>query len=468
MVGNMFGNPFETPSWMQELLWRIQMDQQNADSGIMGQNGSRGQNAERGQQPQAPKLLPEGHPYRRFMKNPLAGLEGDPMAGKEDGIVPEGHPYRKFMKNPNQEIGMMTAQTPQKKLLPEGHPYRKFMKDPMAGLPLKEMMTLSGSESGLQAPQKGNRAQQIQEIKAMTGLNEEEKNRALGMMLVKLFSGLAQPGHGDGVGGALSALAQNMGGAVDAYAGEEGRVQDLNTRLYGHMDNKEMEQQKAWQSMLEKLQDQLHKKEQFDETKRHNLRTEENTAASATENRRYHDLRLKEQEGKREEGKTQKAITRLEKQLEGEVYGSAEAEATALKEAQDLLENPEALRGWITSLTGKPEAFKNDKEMDLEALGTQIRGHQAKRFKYNTKSQQESLPSLNPSLGKEENKALVNRYLKGLEPVLQDKRKKEALLRSLQTGENPQDILQQQQVEQIQQRINTLKQKIARKKGQKA
>jgi hypothetical protein len=459
MVGNMFGNQFETPSWMQELLWRMQMDQQNADSGTMGQNASMGQSAERGQQPQTPKLLPEGHPYRRFMKNPLAGLDGDPMVGKEEaGIVPEGHPYRKFMKNP-QGARMMTEQTPSSKLLPEGHPYRKFMKDPLVGLPIQEILPLSGSGSELQAPQKGNRAQQIQEIKAMTGLNEEEKNRALGMMLVKLFAGMAQPGHGDGVGGALSALAQNMGGAIDAYAGEEGRLQDLNTRLYGHIDNKEMEQQKAWNQMLEKLQDQLHKKEQFDETKRHNLKTEENTHNNAEATRLYREMMLDYRQDKTKEGEKQKQLAKIQNYLNGTEAQHIMPALEALYRGVDLLANPDKKKSPLTAIK-KFDWMKSNEEKDFDQSGQDALRELSKVLKY-TQADQRSLSTLESTKNANDNLNAFKGNYRLLEPKLHEYLRYETQKQALETGEDA-DVLYKKRRNEYAKKYNAMLEKLSK------
>lgn len=436
MVGNMAGNPFETPSWMQELLWKIQMDQQNA------QSGSRGQSGMTAQQAQAPKVFPEGHPYRRFMKNPLAGLEGDPMAGQENhGIVPEGHPYRKFMKNPNQGTMPVMEQTPSSKLLPEGHPYRKFMKDPLAGLPIQEMMPLSE----IQAPQKGNRAQQIQEIKAMTGLNDEEKNRALGMMLVKLFSGLAQPGHGDGVGGALSALAQNMGGAVDAYAGEEGRVQDLNTRLYGHIDNKEMEQQKAWNQMLEKLQDQLHKKDILDENVRHHQETEANNKNNAEANQLYREMMLVNTKENRKNNAEQKQLAKIQNYINGKEGSHIEPAVNALYEAAELLAHPDKKKSPLSSFK-KFDWMKSDAEKDFEQSGKDVLRELSKVLQYD-KNAQRSLASLDPSRSGNENFTAFQKNYRLLEPKLHEYLRHQAQKEALETGEDADSLFKKRRNE---------------------
>lgn len=451
MVGNMAGNPFEAPSWMQELLWKIQRDQQN---GANDHHESRGQSGMMAQQPQTPKVFPEGHPYRRFMKNPLAGLEGYPLAGQENhGIVPEGHPYRKFMKNPNQGTMPVMEQTPSSKLLPEGHPYRKFMKDPLAGLPIQEMMPLSE----MQAPQKGNRAQQIQEIKAMTGLNDEEKNRALGMMLVKLFSGLAQPGHGDGVGGALSALAQNMGGAIDAYAGEEGRVQDLNTRLYGHIDNKEMEQQKAWNQMLEKLQDQLHKKEQFDETKRHNRQTEENSKNNAEANQLYREMMLEGKEDNRKKNEQQKQMAKIQQYLNGSEGTHIEPAVNALYEAVDLLANPDKKKSPLSSFK-KFDWMKSNEEKDFEQSGQDALREIGKVLKY-TQGDQRSLASIDPTKSGHENFTAFQKNYRLLEPKLHEYLRHQAQKEALETGEDADSLFKKRRNEYAK-KYNTMLEKL--------
>lgn len=432
----MFGNQFETPSWMQELLWRIQRDQQNAQNGNIEQNG------ESGQQPQAPQLFPEGHPYRRFMKNPLAGLSGDLMAGqKQDGLVPEGHPYRKFIKNPLEGTMPGIEQTPPSKLLPEGHPYRKFMKNPTAGLPLKEIQPLSE----MQAPQKGNRAQQIQEIKAMTGLNDEEKNRALGMMLVKLFGGLAQPGHGDGINGALSALAQNMGGAVDVYAGEEGRLQDLNTRLFGHMDNKEMEQQKAWNQMLEKLQQQLHQKDVFDETKRHHLETEESGRNNAQATRLDREERRQEREENRKNNAEQKQLAKIQQYLNGAEAQHIMPALEALYGGVDLLMGPDKKKSPLAAVK-KFDWMKSNEEKDFDQHGQDALRELSKVLKYGTNDQR-SLSTLESTKNANDNLSAFKKNYRLLEPKLHEYLRYQTQKQALETGEEAETLFKRRRNE---------------------
>ena len=421
----MFENQFETPSWMQELLWRMQINQQNAQNGNIGQNG------ESEQQPQAPQLLPEGHPYRRFMKNPLAGLSGDPMAGqKQEGLVPEGHPYRKFMKNPAEGTMPGIEQTPPSKLLLEGHPYRKFMKDPTAGL---------------QPPQKVDRTQEMKNIKGMTGLNDEEKNRALGMMLVKLFGGLAQPGHGDGINGALSALAQNMGGAVDVYAGEEGRVQDLNTRLFGHMDNKEMEQQKAWNQMLEKLQQQLHQKDVFDETKRHHLETEESGRNNAQATRLDREERRQEREENRKKSEEQKQLAKIQNYLNGAEAQHIMPALEALYGGVDLLVGPDKKKSPLAAVK-KFDWMKSNEEKDFDQHGQDALRELSKVLKYGTNDQR-SLSTLESTKNGNDNLSAFKKNYRLLEPKLHEYLRYETQKEALETGEEAETLFKRRRNE---------------------
>lgn len=435
------GQNFGMPSWMQELLWKMQADQQAS----FQQKGMTTPS-------QIPTIFPEGHPYRRFMKNPLAGLEEDPMAGKENpGIVLEGHPYRKFMKNPNQGTMSGTEQTPPSKLLPEGHPYRKFMKDPTAGLPIQEMDPLSG----LQPPQKIDRAQEMKNIKAITGLNEEEKNRALGMMLVKLFGGLAQPGHGDGLNGALSALAQNMGGAVDVYAGEEGRVQDLNTRLFGHIDNKEIEQQKAWQHMLEKLQDQLHKKDMLDENIRHHQEAEINNKNNAEANQLYREMMLANTKENRQNNAEQKEVAKLTRHLESKETKGLDLAWQSMQNAAQLFNNPQQdptrSKAWVW---GKPDFVKNDQEKDLEQYIKDIQTGAGQALQYN-ETQKRSLPIVDINDRDNSVNALIATFDR-LKPHREQQLKYQAQKEALETGENEEQLFRKKKKQLLQEEFTFL------------
>ena len=92
----------------------------------------------------------------------------------------------------------------------------------------------------------------IKSAKTALKMDDDEKNRALGMGLVKLFAGMAKPGYGDGLNGALSALTQNMPSAVEAYTGEEGRVQNMNAALLNHVSQMRAKQQEAWMNAVDK------------------------------------------------------------------------------------------------------------------------------------------------------------------------------------------------------------------------
>jgi hypothetical protein len=114
----------------------------------------------------------------------------------------------------------------------------------------------------------------IKSAKQSLGMDEEEQRRAMGLAIAKFFSGMAQPGHGPGIEGALGAAASNIAPALEAYQGEENRVAGLNSALLKQHTDYGIEQQKMRQQVVERLLKQAHMNAKQTETERHNKQME--------------------------------------------------------------------------------------------------------------------------------------------------------------------------------------------------
>lgn len=114
----------------------------------------------------------------------------------------------------------------------------------------------------------------IKSAKQSLGMDEEEQRRAMGLSIAKFFSGMAQPGYGPGIEGALGAAASNIAPALEAYQGEENRVAGLNSALLKQHTDYGIEQQKMRQQVVERLLKQAHMNAKQTETERHNKQME--------------------------------------------------------------------------------------------------------------------------------------------------------------------------------------------------
>lgn len=114
----------------------------------------------------------------------------------------------------------------------------------------------------------------IKSAKQSLGMDEDEQRRAMGLSIAKFFSGMAQPGHGPGIEGALGAAASNIAPALEAYQGEGSRIAGLNSALLKQHTDYGIEQQKMRQQVVERLLKQAHMNAKQTETERHNKQME--------------------------------------------------------------------------------------------------------------------------------------------------------------------------------------------------
>ncbi|GAO98115.1 hypothetical protein Cva_00763 [Caedimonas varicaedens] len=268
------------------------------------------------------------------------------------------------------------------------------------------------------------------------------------MGLVKLFAGMAKPGYGDGLNGALSALTQNMPSAVDAYTGEEGRVQNINAALLNHVSQMRAKQQEAWMNAVDKAREREYKDKTLTETERHNKKMEENTKSSHDETSRYHNLWLSDRQEQAENKMMEKKIQRLENRLKDKKYDAAESELNALMDAEELLKKGDPLRGKMWSfiedkLWKKPELLKGADESKFEVSQSDMKGHAFKRFGYRHVAEFKGLKEVDPLKGRKANLGIVETRKKQLLPIIKQKMALEAQKEALETGEDWRPILTQ-------------------------
>ena len=203
---------------------------------------------------------------------------------------------------------------------------------------------MTGGEDS--SPLRKGTLEAIQAAKQSLGMNDVEQKRAMGLALVKLFAGMAKPGYGNGLGGTLSAAAQNMAPAVDAYMGEEGRVQNMNAALLGHVSSLQADQDKAWQHAVEKMMAQQHQNAVLEENKRHHQAQEKKSDSLYDLKKFSTNLKMdKHQQEEMKQRRLEEALERGETPLEVlEPSARADYQKNALKSIREIPVNTRALR----------------------------------------------------------------------------------------------------------------------------
>lgn len=182
--------------------------------------------------------------------------------------------------------------------------------------------------------------------KQSLGMDEEEQRRAMGLAIMRMFSGMGKPGYGEGFGGALSAATDNIAPAVEAYQGEQNRVANMNASLLGHIESAQLRRDMLQQRMAEKKQMEAHREAQRIETERYHR-------AQEAKNDRLLDLKAlsmsskmsKQQEAADKERRIEEAINRGETPFEVlEPSARVEYQKKAQKAIHDVRTNQQAIK----------------------------------------------------------------------------------------------------------------------------
>lgn len=88
-----------------------------------------------------------------------------------------------------------------------------------------------GALGGINSPISNGALTAIRSVKQSLAMDESEKRRALGLGLMGFASSLAQPGHGQGLSGMLGAINAGFSPAIQAYLGEQARVEQQNANI---------------------------------------------------------------------------------------------------------------------------------------------------------------------------------------------------------------------------------------------
>jgi hypothetical protein len=225
-----------------------------------------------------------------------------------------------------------------------------------------------------------------------------------------------------------------------------------------------MEQQKAWNQMLEKLQDQLHKKEQFDETKRHNRQTEENSKNNAEANQLYREMMLTNTKENRKNTAQQKQMTKIQNYLNGAEAQHIMPALEALYRGVDLLANPDKKKSPLTAIK-KFDWMKSDEEKDFDQSGQDALRELSKVLKY-TQADQRSLSTLESTKNANDNLNAFKGNYRLLEPKLHEYLRYETQKQALETGEDA-DVLFKKRRNEYAKKYNDMLEKL-QKQGTKS
>lgn len=290
-----------------------------------------------------------------------------------------------------------------------------------------------------------------QAAKQSLGMNDEEKKRAEGLAIMSFFNNLSKGGFGPGFQGALGGISQSIHPAMQAYLEEEGRVAGLNNQLDQQYQQAQAQQAALQQKAAEKQAMMEFREAQLGESRRHNESMEQFRNAQLGETRGYHQasLALKQagaqlREGAEQQEKRFKAppqlLNKIAKDLE-KLQG-AEQELEAYDTAENLLENedplysPTAQAAFTFLPGGRPNAFKNPAQAQFESLEGDIRRKKFKGAGLRSQMEYQDIKTIDPTLSKEANLAIIRREKAALQPLLDKKAKLEDLYGKLTSGED--------------------------------
>lgn len=286
--------------------------------------------------------------------------------------------------------------------------------------------------------------------KQSLGMNEEEKKRAQGLAIMSFFNNLSKGGFGPGFQGALGGISQSLHPAMQAYLEEQARVAALNNQLDNQYQEAQAQQAALQQKAIEKQEMMQHRQAQLAETRRAHEAMERLKQAQLGETHGYHQasLALKQAEkdlrsGAEQQEKRFKAppqlLSKIAKDLE-KLQG-AEQELEAYDTAEHLLENEDPLynpvaQGAFNIIGGRPGAFKSPAQAQFESLEGDIRRKKFKGAGLRSQLEYQDIKTIDPTLSKEANLAIIRREKAALQPIMDKKAKLEDLYGKLASGED--------------------------------
>jgi hypothetical protein len=314
-------------------------------------------------------------------------------------------------------------------------PYLMQSSQPEQGHPSQEQVSANpqmsqGSPQEALSPFGAGSSAAIKAAKQSLGMDEEEKNRAMGMAIMHFFSNMAKPGHGDGFNGTLAAANASFLPAAEAYQKEQDRVANLNATLMNQLGQYSLQRQQMMEHQLEKQQMMQHRQSQLEEQKQHHREMMELKKLGLERKGQISPYQMeklkleKEKIGQQPKKIPAQVLSKINKDLEK--YSAAEMEYHDLLEAEKLLKKGDPLynpyaQGALSLIGGRPEALKNPDQAAFEQLQSDMKGQTFKRFGYRNQAEFKNIKEIDPRLGKAENEKIIEQRKKQIEPLLKKK-----------------------------------------------
>lgn len=106
--------------------------------------------------------------------------------------------------------------------------------------------------------------------KESLGMDERERQRAMGLAMMQFGASMGRPGYGPGFAGTLNAINQSILPAANAYSQEEARIANMNAYLQAEEAKKQQEAMRMAQKMQESQALQKHREfQEENKQKRH-------------------------------------------------------------------------------------------------------------------------------------------------------------------------------------------------------
>lgn len=321
---------------------------------------------------------------------------------------------------------------------------------PMPGMPTSaptaplQMMPQQPASPSYTNPFDSGISKAIEGARASIAMSQAQKQDAFSKSLAAFAAAMSQPQQQYWGDDPRSAMMRQLGASLapgmQTYNQAEDQARQENLGMADYMVKLKSTQDEALRKALKEIRDRKHQQDVLEEQKRsHNL-ADEHHQETTKENRRYHDLMMTFQKEKIKDASEQKKQTKLEKKIGDDQYTAAEAEYRDLLMAKDLLNKGDPLRGTFFSFFHKPQALKNADEAAFDVLASDMKGQTYKRFKYRNQAEFKNIKEIDPTLGKNENLAIIDHRLKQIEPLIEKKKQMEAMLRGEEGGTDLTDM----------------------------
>lgn len=283
---------------------------------------------------------------------------------------------------------------------------------------------------------------------------EDDNRKAFGKALMAFSSRMAKPTGVEGFGGTLQALNDSFTPGYEAYEQEQQRAEAQNAAMMQAYQQQQLmeaaQQQKQAQYMQALEEKKRHQAEELAYKREHDQQMNQLHRDQFNSQKDYRNQKLSFQEKmmrkKIEEAQTKgkplspQLISNISKELEH--LEAAENEYKNYEVAEELLNKGDPLFNPVAEklysvVGGRPEGFLNPDQALFKEMAGDLRGQIANRLGFKTDSSRRGIETIDPKKSAAANLKIIKQSKDRLHPLLEKKKRYQALINRMMGGENP-------------------------------